>query len=140
MRRVPSLYCRNERAVLEFDTRHGLPLLLVPVAAVGGAGLRLHAMPDRLGLSYRGPTEIPCCARYGKGAELGWFEQGSTVIVIAPAGVQIDAGVFPGGRIRMGERLMVLPEGDPIRQPADAAPLQTQVQPSGLRVPPETNR
>ena len=110
VRRVPLLYCRNERAVLEMLTPVGLPLLLVPVAAVGVAGLRLHAVRERLGLSYRGPREIPCFAQYDKGAELGWFEQGSTVIVIAPAGVRIDAAINTGMRLRMGQRLMLLPE------------------------------
>lgn len=109
VRRVPSLYCRNERAVLEMETAGGLQLLLVPVAAVGVAGLRLHAVPERLGLRYRGPDEIPCTMQYTKGAELGWFEQGSTVIVIAPAGVCLDPGICAGMRLRMGQRLMLLP-------------------------------
>ena len=109
VRRVPSLYCRNERAVLEMETTGGLQLLLVPVAAVGVAGLRLHAVRERLGLHYRGPDDIPCATQYTKGAELGWFEQGSTVIVIAPAGVRLDPGIAAGMRLRMGQRLMLLP-------------------------------
>ncbi len=109
VRRVPSLYCRNERAVLELTLAdHGdTPLLLVPVAAVGVAGLRLNAVPDRLGLTYRGPNEIPCSTNYRKGEELGWFEQGSTVIVIAPPGVRLAGGIATGARLRMGERLLV---------------------------------
>ena len=110
VRRVPSLYCRNERAVLEMalEGNAGTPLLLVPVAAVGVATLRLHAVQERLGLSYRGPQHIACAARYRKAQELGWFEQGSTVIVIAPPGVRLAGGISAGARLRMGERLMVL--------------------------------
>lgn len=113
VRRVPSLYCRNERAVLEMELeghRHAR-LLLVPVAAVGVAGLRLHAVPERLGLTYRGPQEIPCAAHYRKGDELGWFEQGSTVIVISPPGFRLGGGIVAGARLRMGERLLVAKDG-----------------------------
>jgi phosphatidylserine decarboxylase len=111
--RVPKLYCRNERAVLEFrpdGVPLNAPLLLVPVAAVGVAGLRLHAIADRLGLGYRGPAEIACDARYRKGGELGWFEQGSTIIVLAPRGYQLDGAIETGARIRMGMRLLLAPK------------------------------
>jgi phosphatidylserine decarboxylase len=109
VRRVPSLYCRNERAVLELqlgEPEH-TPLLLVPVAAVGVAGLRLRAVPGRLGLGYDGPRQIDCASVCQKGDELGWFEQGSTIIVIAPQSLRLAGGIVAGSRLRMGERLMM---------------------------------
>jgi phosphatidylserine decarboxylase len=108
--RIERLYCRNERAVLQYRIAHApdaAALLLVPVAAVGVAGLRLHCLRERLGLDYRGPRHIDCDAAYRRGDELGWFEQGSTIIVIAPRGWMLAAGIAGNVRLRMGERLLL---------------------------------
>jgi phosphatidylserine decarboxylase len=108
--RVERLFCRNERAVLQYrlDQPSNMPgLLLVPVAAVGVACLRLHCIAEKLGLDYRGPQHIDCNARYRKGAELGWFELGSTIIVIAPPSWELADGVHSGVTLRMGQRLLV---------------------------------
>ena len=59
-----------------------------------------------LHLKYRGPRVIPCAASYTKGQELGWFQHGSTVIVLAPRGFALCPGVQDGSRIRMGQALM----------------------------------
>lgn len=112
VKRVPGLYCRNERAVIEFEPDRwapSAPLLLVPVAAVGVAGLRLRCLPHRFGLDYRGAQSFDCNARARRGEELGWFEQGSTIIVIAPRDRALAASVTAGQRLRMGQRLMVTP-------------------------------
>jgi phosphatidylserine decarboxylase len=37
---------------------------------------------------------------------MGWFEHGSTIIVLAPRGLELCAHWRDGGRIRMGEALM----------------------------------
>jgi phosphatidylserine decarboxylase len=110
LQRVDRVFCRNERAVLE--TRllpDGPPLVLVPVAAVLVASLRLHCVKPLLHAGYRGPQELECDARYAKGAELGWFQHGSTIIVLAPAGVALDDGVTAGQTLRMGTPLLRLP-------------------------------
>ncbi|NBQ91075.1 MAG: phosphatidylserine decarboxylase [Betaproteobacteria bacterium] len=78
--RVERLFCRNERAVLRARSADGIPFLIIPVAAVLVASLRLHAVDVRLHLRYRGPNEIPIAAPYSKGQEMGWFEHGSTII------------------------------------------------------------
>jgi phosphatidylserine decarboxylase len=44
-----------------------------------------------------------------KGQELGWFEHGSTILVFAPRGFELCAGVHEGATIRMGRPLMRLP-------------------------------
>jgi phosphatidylserine decarboxylase len=103
--RVRHLYCRNERAVLRCRLDSGEALLLVPIAAVLVASLKLHCLQHRLHLRYRGPTRLRCRARYARGQELGWFEQGSTIIVLAPPGCMLAAGRFTGGRLQMGEAL-----------------------------------
>ena len=61
-------------------------MLLVPVAAILVASIRLHFVDVRLHLRYRGPNVIGCNARLVKGEEMGWFEHGSTILVFAPPG------------------------------------------------------
>jgi phosphatidylserine decarboxylase len=41
---------------------------------------------------------------------MGWFEQGSTIIVFAPDGFELDPDVREGVTIRMGQALMRLPQ------------------------------
>ena len=108
LKRVERLFCRNERAVLplELEELDGA-LTLVPVAAIGVASLRLHCLGATLGLRYAGPTRIACDARYEKGQELGWFEQGSTIIVLASGDFALADGVSEGRTLRFGEPLLV---------------------------------
>jgi phosphatidylserine decarboxylase len=40
---------------------------------------------------------------------MGWFEHGSTIIVLAPEGFCPVEGVVQGTRIRMGQPLLRLP-------------------------------
>jgi phosphatidylserine decarboxylase len=107
VRRVERLFCRNERAVLPLQPRDGgFALTLVPVAAVLVASIRMHCLPAVLDLRYRGPNRIPCDARFERGDELGWFEQGSTILVFASGDVRLHERVEPGARVRMGEALL----------------------------------
>ena len=41
---------------------------------------------------------------------MGWFQHGSTILVFAPRGFSLAAGIAPGVAIRMGQALMTLPE------------------------------
>ena len=107
LKRVERLFCRNERAVLplELEEVDG-ELTLVPVAAIGVASLRLHCLGATLDLRYAGPTRIPCDAQYAKGQELGWFEQGSTIIVLSSSDFALADGVGEGGTLRVGQPLL----------------------------------
>ena len=108
--RVEKLFCKNERAaIVTHLVAGGTPLVLVPVAAVLVASIRLRFLNVLLNLRYRGPNVIPCDAAFAKGAEMGWFEHGSTILVFAPRGVTLCEGVGEGMGIRTGERLMRLP-------------------------------
>ena len=111
LKRVPRLFCRNERAAIRLRLAGGQPIALVPVAAILVASLRLHRPALRFHLRYDGPDEIACDVPVAKGDELGWFEHGSTIIVFAPAGFTLAPGIAPGRRLRMGEALMRLPPG-----------------------------
>ena len=108
--RVEKLFCKNERAAIVTRLAASCtPLVLVPVAAVLVASIRLRFLDVLLNLRYRGPNVIPCDAAFAKGAEMGWFEHGSTILVFAPRGVTLCEGVGAGMAIRAGERLMRLP-------------------------------
>ncbi len=108
LKRVERLFCRNERAVLplELEDLDGA-LTLVPVAAIGVASLRLHCLGATLDLHYAGPMRIPCDARYEKGQELGWFEQGSTIIVLASGALALADDVREGRTLRVGQPLLI---------------------------------
>jgi phosphatidylserine decarboxylase len=107
--RVAKLFCKNERAVIRTVLHPcGIALVLVPVAAILVRGIRLNFAD----LPSRGTAGIACHARLRKGEEMGWFEHGSTIIVIAPRGVELCASIGPGTRIRMGQPLLRLPEGE----------------------------
>ena len=110
LRRVERLFCRNERAVLRLRlAAGGHPVALVPVAAILVAGIRLHFLDVVMNMNYRGAADIACSTRVRRGDELGWFEHGSTIIVFAPRGFRLCDGIAEGTKIRMGQRLMVLP-------------------------------
>jgi phosphatidylserine decarboxylase len=107
LKRVERLFCKNERAVIRCRLLPSDELLtLVPVAAIAVASIRLKFLDVFLHLRYRGPNVIPCDAALRKGEEMGWFEQGSTIIVFAPAGTTLCAQLHEGDRIKMGEVLL----------------------------------
>lgn len=120
--RIERLFCRNERAVLPLTLPGGARLALVPVAAILVASLRLHALDVRLHLRYRGPNRLPCDVAVHRGEELGWFEHGSTILVFAPPGFRLAAGVATGAPIRMGEALLLSPARDADTALSSAAP------------------
>jgi phosphatidylserine decarboxylase len=110
LKRVDKLYCRNERALLRTRLESGGHVVtLVPVAAILVAGIRLRFLDLSFKLRDAAATVIPCEVRLRKGEEMGWFEHGSTIIVLAPQGFALADGVQEGHRIRMGEPLMRLP-------------------------------
>jgi phosphatidylserine decarboxylase len=106
LKKIERLFCRNERAILRCRlTASGTPILLVPVAAILVASIRLHCADVLLHLRYAGPNEIPCTAHYSKGQEMGWFQHGSTIIAFVPKASSLHESVREGQRIRMGEPL-----------------------------------
>jgi phosphatidylserine decarboxylase len=110
LQRVERLFCKNERAVVQVRlTADDQRLLLVPVASILVASIRLHCLPVPLDLTHRGANEFACDALYEKGEELGFFEHGSTVLLFAPAGFELCDHLQPGMRIRVGEPLLRIP-------------------------------
>lgn len=110
LQRVAKLFCRNERAVLRFEVAGApSPLVLVPVAAILVASMRIHAIDTQLHSAYHGPHRLLCDVHCAQGQELGWFEHGSTILMFAPPGCALRADLHQGMRLRMGERLFCHP-------------------------------
>jgi phosphatidylserine decarboxylase len=109
LKRVEQLFCKNERAVLQMQLSTGEALTLVPVAAILVASIRLHFLNVTLNAQSKGPVAFPCDAVVKKGDELGWFEHGSTIIVLAPDHFELCDNVGDGARIRAGEPLLRKP-------------------------------
>jgi phosphatidylserine decarboxylase len=115
LKRVEKLFCKNERAFLGTRLNGDGPLggkriALVPVAAILVASIRLHFLDVLFHMRYHGPRQIACDASFEKGQEMGWFQHGSTVIVLAPAGFSLCAGLAQGTQVRMGQALLRLQE------------------------------
>jgi phosphatidylserine decarboxylase len=109
LKRIEQLFCKNERAVLRTRLATGEALTLVPVAAILVASIRLHFLELVLNAGTRGPTDFSCCVNVRKGDELGWFEHGSTIIMLAPDHFKFCDAVRDSARIRAGQPLMSKP-------------------------------
>jgi len=109
LKRIEKLFCKNERAVIRCRLETGEALTLVPVAAILVASIRLHFLDTVLNARHRGPSAFPCDASVRKGDELGWFEHGSTIIVLAPDHFEFCDNVVESARIKAGQPLMRIP-------------------------------
>jgi phosphatidylserine decarboxylase len=102
-RAVPRLFARNERIVLRFAAPAG-EFLLVMVGALNVGSMATVWAGDVTPARRRKVTRLPDArVTLRKGAELGRFNMGSTVIVLFQRGrVRWDAGLRPGAPLRMG--------------------------------------
>ncbi len=111
LKRVARVYCRNERAVIRMRLVQSRRLVtLVPVAAILVAGIRLNFLDMPVERNHAQPWSKPCDALLGKGDEMGWFEHGSTIIVLVEDGFELCDSVCEGKTIKMGQPLMRLPD------------------------------
>lgn len=107
LKRIERLFCRNERAAIRARLADGgEPILLVAVAAILVASIRLTFLDTPALLRDGGPRRLPLSAALAKGQEMGWFEHGSTILLFAPPGFAMAEGVGEGSRIRAGEALL----------------------------------
>jgi len=105
--RIERLFCRNERVVIRARIASDDQLItLVPIAAILVAGIRLRFID--LILDPRQSTHIPTNSTFRKGEEIGWFEHGSTMLVLAPPGARLCETVRTGRTLRMGQPLLWL--------------------------------
>ena len=81
-RQVPRLFARNERVLTLFDTEFGR-FALVMVGALNVGSMATVWAGDITPAAHRTVTRIPCpVVTLDKGAELGRFNMGSTVILL----------------------------------------------------------
>jgi phosphatidylserine decarboxylase len=100
---IADLFCRNERLVCEFDTPWG-GMLVVLVGAMIVASIATVWGGARS--PYRRPQEDTWDLAFDRGAEIGRFLLGSTVVVcLRPGAMQLDARLAPGLPVRMGQRI-----------------------------------
>jgi phosphatidylserine decarboxylase len=109
LKRVEQLFCKNERAPITARLAGGQRIALVPVAAILVASIRLPWLDADRNVRAAGEGVRPSGATFGKGEEMGWFEHGSTIVVLAPADCPPVAGLVEGQPIRMGEPLLRCP-------------------------------
>jgi phosphatidylserine decarboxylase len=108
--RIPRIFCRNERAVIRLTlARGGHQIVLVPVAAILVAGIKLHFADLPSDRHHAARWSRTCDVTLRKGQEMGWFEHGSTIIVLAPPELEIGGNIAVGRSIRMGEPLLACP-------------------------------
>ncbi|MBT8077110.1 MAG: phosphatidylserine decarboxylase [Gammaproteobacteria bacterium] len=107
---LPELFARNERLIMHFDTARG-PMMLLFVGALNVGSITTNwtgeIRPVRRGV-VQDLTLDPDAqrAQIKKGELLGWFNMGSTVILLFPRNrVTWDAGLAAGNTLRMGEAI-----------------------------------
>jgi len=103
---VPRLFARNERVVCIFDTDKG-PMAMILVGAMIVAAVETvwagHVAPPRRELKVS-EFGVPVDVTLEKGAEMGRFKLGSTVILCHPKGVVNWKDTLQAGTpLRMGE-------------------------------------
>jgi phosphatidylserine decarboxylase len=108
---VPGLFTRNERVACVFDTAAG-PLAVVLVGALFVGSISLSWAGRIRPAGAREPRDLPChdpIIALDRGAELGWFNMGSTVVVmLPPGGPRLLGGVAAGRVVRVGEPIAML--------------------------------
>jgi phosphatidylserine decarboxylase len=112
-RTVTGLFARNERVVCEFDTAIG-PLAMVLVGALFVGSIETVFAgeinpPPRRGGGVRA-IEAGLGTEFARGDELGRFNMGSTVVLLAGhEGLRFLETLAPGRTLRLGQ-LLARPE------------------------------
>lgn len=111
---VPELFARNERVICSFDTRYGALAVILVGALFVGSMSTVWAGEITPARRYR-PALLPAPGapvHLARGAEMGRFNMGSTVILLLERGrVQWIDGLRAGADVRLGERIGVGQEG-----------------------------
>lgn len=108
-RHVPDLFARNERVLTLFDTAFG-QFALVLVGALNVGSMATVWAGDITPAARRVVTRLPAAPTIlEKGAELGRFNMGSTVILLLePNRARWQSSVHAGSVVRLGQSLGVI--------------------------------
>src|SRR5262249_37555149 len=104
---VRRLFFCNQRALRPpKPASTGGSLCLVPVAAILVASMKFSGIEVPLDLRYTGPTQVAYDRSFKKGEEIGYFQQGSTIVLFATENYALCGGIETGGVVRMGQALL----------------------------------
>lgn len=110
VREVDGLFAKNERLVLDLECAALGDLAYVMVGATNVGHMRVY-FDDEVVTNVPGPTigrkTYAPPRPLGRGAELGVFEMGSTVILAMTERVKLEPSLSSGMSIRVGQRLGV---------------------------------
>jgi len=109
VRALPDLFTRNERVIAQFETDHGL-MALVLVGAMNVAAIEtvwhgLVTPPQRSIVTHENYDQesSPKTVKLDKGAEMGRFNMGSTIIVLLENPARWLGDMQAGDAVRMGQ-------------------------------------
>jgi phosphatidylserine decarboxylase len=107
LRRVARLFCQNERAVVSMALRNSNEsVTLVAVGAILVASIHLHFVRFSDELRRARTIRLACQAALRRGEEMGYFQHGSTIVVLTTPGLTIAPHIREGERINMGTSLL----------------------------------
>ncbi|MBX2836598.1 MAG: phosphatidylserine decarboxylase [Gammaproteobacteria bacterium] len=108
VRSIPNLFARNERVIASFDTEFGL-MSLILVGAINVAAIETvwHGLvtPPSTTTVNRWNYNDQASMSFSKGAEMGRFNMGSTIIVLMENQAQWRRDMKPGDSVKMGQFL-----------------------------------
>lgn len=107
VRSLPRLFARNERLICHFRTDTG-PMIVIFVGALNVGSITTRwtgtVRPRKSGVVEDLKLDPEISPSVAKGGLLGWFNMGSTVIVLLPPDTCTwRDDLVPGRRVRMGE-------------------------------------
>ena len=107
--RVQGIFARNERLICHFDTTDG-PMAVIFVGALNVGSITTpwtgELRPASAGTVARLRPESDVSPNVERGDLLGWFNMGSTVILLfPPETVRWNDRLVPGETVRMGEAI-----------------------------------
>ena len=109
---VPRLFARNERCVCFFETDQG-PMAMILVGAINVSAIETvwHGLITSEAKKIKRFDYSDKDIVLGRGDEMGRFNLGSTVIVLATDKMKIAESMVAGTEIKLGQRLAVPGEG-----------------------------
>ncbi len=103
---IPRLFARNERCVCYFETEHG-PMAMILVGAINVSAMETvwHGLITSEAKKIKRFDYTDKNIVLERGDEMGRFNLGSTVIVLATEKMKIDENIIAGAEIKLGQCL-----------------------------------
>lgn len=103
---IPRLFARNERVVCSFDTKYG-PMIMVLVGAINVSATETvwHGLVTTRGGKIKTHDYADGEIILQRGDEMGRFNLGSTVILIATADFELDETIKAGSAVYLGRKI-----------------------------------